>query len=101
MTHEPFWEMDSGILLPILTGFHRALHHAGSPKDAYGMVRYALPHMHRGTLKVGSGWPDAAGWWRSMERMFPHRERTGARRSPGLRQFTDRPSAAVATSFSL
>ena len=27
---------------------------AGSPKDVYGMVRYALPHMHRGTLKVGS-----------------------------------------------
>jgi hypothetical protein len=32
---------------------------AGSPKDAYGMVRYALPHMHRGTLKVGSDAPDA------------------------------------------
>ena len=32
---------------------------AGSPRDAYGMVRYALPHMHRGTLKVGSDAPDA------------------------------------------
>jgi hypothetical protein len=32
---------------------------AGSPKDAYGMVRYALPHLHRGTLKVGSDAPDA------------------------------------------
>jgi len=32
---------------------------AGSPKDAYGMVRYALPHMHRGTPKVGSDAPDA------------------------------------------
>ena len=32
---------------------------AGSPKDAYGMVRYALPHMHRGTLKVGDDAPDA------------------------------------------
>ena len=32
---------------------------AGSPKDAYGMVRYALPHMHRGKLKVGSDAPDA------------------------------------------
>lgn len=32
---------------------------AGSPKDAYGMVRYALPHMHRGNLKVGSDAPDA------------------------------------------
>jgi len=32
---------------------------AGSPRDAYGMVRYALPHMRRGTLKVGSDAPDA------------------------------------------
>ena len=31
---------------------------AGSPKDAYGMVRYALPHMHRGNLKVGDDAPD-------------------------------------------
>jgi hypothetical protein len=32
---------------------------AGSPKDAIGMVRYALPHMHRGNLQVGSDAPDA------------------------------------------
>ena len=32
---------------------------AGSPKDAIGMVRYALPHMHRGNLNVGSDAPDA------------------------------------------
>ena len=32
---------------------------AGSPKDALGMVRYALPHMHRGNLQVGSAAPDA------------------------------------------
>jgi hypothetical protein len=32
---------------------------AGSPKDVYGMVRYALPHMHRGNLKVGDAAPDA------------------------------------------
>jgi len=31
---------------------------AGSPKDAIGMVRYALPHMHRGNLQVGSDAPD-------------------------------------------
>ena len=33
---------------------------AGSPKDAYGMVRYALPHMHRGKLKAGDTAPDAS-----------------------------------------
>jgi hypothetical protein len=32
---------------------------AGGPKDALYMVRYALPHMHRGSLKVGDDAPDA------------------------------------------
>jgi hypothetical protein len=32
---------------------------AGGPKDALYMVRYALPHMHRGHLKVGDEAPDA------------------------------------------
>jgi hypothetical protein len=32
---------------------------AGGPKDALYMVRYALPHMHRGNLKVGDAAPDA------------------------------------------
>lgn len=31
---------------------------AGSPKDAIQMVRYALPYMHRGSLKVGDSAPD-------------------------------------------
>lgn len=31
---------------------------AGGPKDAIQMVRYALPHMHRGNLKVGDSAPD-------------------------------------------
>lgn len=31
---------------------------AGGPKDAIEMMRFALPHMHRGSLKVGDGAPD-------------------------------------------
>ena len=31
---------------------------AGSPRDVYGLVRYALPHMHRGKLRVGEDAPD-------------------------------------------
>lgn len=31
---------------------------AGSPKDAIQMVRFALPYMHRGILKVGDSAPD-------------------------------------------
>ncbi len=43
----------------LLAGFVFLSFMAGSPKDVYGMVRYAFPHMHRGTLKVGSDAPDA------------------------------------------
>jgi hypothetical protein len=32
---------------------------AGSPKDALAMVRFALPHMRIGNLKVGDTAPDA------------------------------------------
>jgi len=32
---------------------------AGGPKDAIEMLRFALPHMHRGKLKVGDSAPDA------------------------------------------
>jgi len=32
---------------------------AGSPKEAYGMVRCPLPNLHRGNLKVGDNAPDA------------------------------------------
>lgn len=31
---------------------------AGSPKDAIQMVRFALPYMHRGNLRVGDQAPD-------------------------------------------
>jgi hypothetical protein len=52
---------------------------AGSPKDAYGMVRYALPHMHRGNLKVGSDAPDARLVALDGTSQFHIRERTGSR----------------------
>jgi hypothetical protein len=52
---------------------------AGSPKDAYGMVRYALPHMHRGTLKVGDDAPDARLVALDGSTIFHIRERTTGR----------------------
>ena len=52
---------------------------AGSPKDVYGMVRYAFPHMHRGTLKVGSDAPDARLLALDGTSHFHIRERVGAR----------------------
>ena len=49
---------------------------AGSPKDAIGMVRYALPHMHRGNLQVGSDAPDATLVALDGATRFHIRERT-------------------------
>src|SRR5260370_30344699 len=55
-----FWKWTAGIFGVLLVAAFGALSYmAGSPKDAYVMVRYALPHMHRGTLKGGSDAPDA------------------------------------------
>jgi hypothetical protein len=52
---------------------------AGSPKDALGMVRYALPHMHRGNLQVGSDAPDATLVSLDGATRFHLRERTQGR----------------------
>ena len=52
---------------------------AGSPKDALYMVRYALPHMHRGNLKVGDSAPDARLIALNGSDHFHIRERTGGK----------------------
>jgi len=52
---------------------------AGGLGGAYGMVRYALPHMHRGTLRVGDDAPDASLLALDGSSRFHVRERTGAR----------------------
>lgn len=49
---------------------------AGGPKDALYMVRYALPHMHRGNLKVGDAAPDAKLFALNGTDTFHVRERT-------------------------
>jgi hypothetical protein len=50
---------------------------AGSPRDALYMVRYALPHMHRGNLKIGDVAPDARLLALNGTDRFHIRERTG------------------------
>jgi hypothetical protein len=52
---------------------------AGGIRGAYGMVRYALPHMHRGTLHVGDSAPDASLLALDGSSRFHIRERSGAR----------------------
>jgi len=70
----------AGILAALLLAAFGVLSYvAGSPKDVYGMVRYALPHMHRGTLKVGSDAPDVRLLALDGSSHFHLRERLGAR----------------------
>ncbi|MGC1416362.1 MAG: hypothetical protein WA817_13830 [Candidatus Acidiferrum sp.] len=75
-----FWKWTIGIVLVLLlVGFGVLSKMAGSPRDAYFMVRYALPHMHRGNLKVGEAAPDARLLALDGSTHFHLRERTGAR----------------------
>ena len=52
---------------------------AGGVRDAYGMLRYALPHMHRGNLRVGEDAPDARLVTLDGVSRFHLRERVGKR----------------------
>ena len=52
---------------------------AGGPKDALYMVRYALPHMHRGNLKVGDAAPDAKLFALNGSDTFHVRDRTAGK----------------------
>jgi len=75
-----FWKWTAGIFGALLVVAFAVLSYmAGSPKDAYGMMRYALPHMHRGPLKVGSDAPDARIVALDGTSRFHIRERTGER----------------------
>jgi hypothetical protein len=75
-----FWKWAIGVFVVLLLGAFAGLSvMAGSPKDAYGMVRYALPHMHRGALKVGDDAPDAKLVALDGSDRFHIRERTGAK----------------------
>jgi hypothetical protein len=74
------WKWVIGIALVLLLGAFVGLSFmAGSPKDAYGMVRYALPHMHRGSLKVGDDAPDASLVALDGDQRFRIRSRSGAK----------------------
>jgi hypothetical protein len=75
-----FWKWFAGVLAALFVAAFAVLSFmAGSPRDAYGMVRYALPHMHRGNLKVGSDAPDARLVALDGSTRFHIRERSGAR----------------------
>ncbi len=77
---KPLLKWVAGVLAVLLLAASGVLcYMAGSPKDAYGLVRYALPHMHRGTLKVGSDAPDVRLLALDGTNHFHLRERLSAR----------------------
>ena len=74
------WKWIAGVFLALLlAAFAGLCVIAGSPRDAYGMVRYALPHMHRGNLRVGDDAPDARLVALDGAGRFHIRERTGTK----------------------
>jgi hypothetical protein len=52
---------------------------AGSPKDAFQMVRYAFPHMRRGNLHVGDDLPNIQLVALDGQSRFPLQERLQGR----------------------
>ncbi len=72
------WSLVSILALVVLVFIGLSIM-AGSPKDALGMVRYALPHMHRGNLKVGDDAPDARLIALDGTTQFHIRERTAGK----------------------
>lgn len=78
MTAALKWTLVS-LVVVLLGGFAFLSWMAGSPKDVYYMVRYALPHMHRGNLKVGDAAPDARLVDVDGSTRFHLREKTGGK----------------------
>ena len=75
-----FWKWTLGIfgglVVLVFTGLSFM---AGGPRNVYGLVRYALPHMHRGKLHPGDDAPDVRLLALDGTSHFHLRERTGAR----------------------
>jgi peroxiredoxin len=75
-----FWKWTAGIAaLLLVAGFLFLCKVAGSPRDAYLLVRYALPHIHRGSLKVGDPAPDARLLALDGSTYFHLRDKIGAK----------------------
>lgn len=68
-----------GVAVLLLAGFGVAVYLAGSPKDAYGMLRYAVWQMSSGEVQVGDPAPDAEVLALDGATRFRLRDRLGER----------------------
>ena len=66
-----------GLLIIIYGGLSLVV--GAKPRNVYGLVRYALPHMHRGALRVGDAAPDVRLFALDGTTTFRLRERLGGR----------------------
>jgi hypothetical protein len=78
MSRRSKWALGS-ILAIVVVAFAGLSFMAGSPRDVYGLVRYALPHMHRGKLHLGEDAPDVRLLALDGSNHFHLREPTGKR----------------------
>lgn len=67
------------ILGLVIVGFGALSFLMGGPKNLYGIVRFALPHMSQGTLRVGDLAPDVELTALDGRSTFHLRERIGRR----------------------
>jgi hypothetical protein len=75
-----WWKGTAIALVVILAlGYGVLSHFMGGPRDVYGFLRYALPHWHRGDLRVGNTGPDIELVALDGQSRFSIRERTGKR----------------------
>lgn len=67
------------VVLILAAGYGALSYFMGGPRDAYGFLRYALPHWHRGDLRVGNAAPDIELIALDGQSRFAIRDRIGQR----------------------
>lgn len=78
--HVRWWKWVLIVFLAVLTITYGALSYVmGGPRDVYGFLRYALPHWHRGDLRVGNVAPDVELVALDGHSRFALRDRIGQR----------------------
>ncbi|HYL68624.1 MAG TPA: hypothetical protein VEX69_05620 [Candidatus Limnocylindria bacterium] len=65
------------LVVILVLGYGVLSHFMGGPRDVYGFLRYALPHWHRGDLRVGNLAPDVELVALDGRSRFALRDRTG------------------------
>jgi hypothetical protein len=67
------------LVLILAAGYGTLSYFMGGPRDVYGFLRYALPHWHRGDLRVGNAAPNVELISLDGQTRFSIRDRIGQR----------------------